>query len=103
MDSKFETGDDQALNNLSSLAPPPFVRTYKATCPYCSRRTETKTATKRDVPCFECITTACSTIQKHVRNFLARKKVEQKEMVHRWFVSHGVCGVWVSRMVHSFL
>ena len=92
-------------NNLSFPAPQHIVRTYKATCPYCSRRTESNTATRRDVPCFEC-TTACSTIQKHVRNFLARKKLERlerKEMVHRWFVSNKVCGVWSSRMVYLFL
>ena len=94
--------------NLEEYEPPHplLMRSYKATCPLCYKRSHTYDRHNRISLCFSCEKYLIPSIQGIARGFLVRKKLQclrKKELVFRWFFTNGVNGGDFSKIISKFL
>ena len=94
--------------NLDEYEPqqPLLMRSYKATCPFCYKRSHTYERHNRVCLCITCEKYLIPSIQGIARGFLVRKKLQRlrkKELVNRWFVTKGVNGGDFSKIISKFL
>jgi hypothetical protein len=103
----FEGFPEVPVNAFDFILFPPTVllRSYKAICPLCYRRTETYDSNNRDIMCLFCINNIIK-IQTIVRRFLVRnklKRLKKQELMHRFFIQKGINGVDFTKIIINFL
>lgn len=89
------------------LPPPVLERSYKTHCMFCNEITYNNVCLSYQfATCRVCEQDRIPVIQKHIRGFLTRRRLNHlrnQELMFRWFHNGGIRGTDLSRHIRSFL
>lgn len=105
MNMGFPEFPDDAFDVFDSPPLPVLRRTFRASCQYCGKRSETMDRENRVFPCLRCMYHNIPLIQSVVRGFLVRqsvKRLRNKEIINRWLMTGGCNGNDLSWYMSSF-